>query len=133
MRRVTKQRQVILKIMAQQQGPLTIEAILVAAREKIPHLHLSTLYRNIKTLCQEGVVTRVELPGEKMRYEKHETSQRHHFLCTLCDQLFPIPTCSKTLQEMVPNGFMLKSHAIVLNGLYKKCLPTLCKKSNYKL
>lgn len=122
MKRITRQRREILRCFAGTKRALSIEEILNFAIKEIPGISLSTVYRNLKTLIQEGKIRTVELPGNGVRYEVLEKSHHHHFLCCKCDKLFNINGCPKDLIDLVPKGFELHSHSITLCGLCNACV-----------
>lgn len=121
MKRKTKQRTAILKSLTENKRPLGIEEILTLASRDIPEINLSTVYRNLKNLYAEGEVTIVELPGENVRYELVEQAHHHHFHCQECDKLFKLYGCPEGLSRLVPEGFRLVDHSIVLNGVCAEC------------
>lgn len=122
MRRVTKQRQAILRHLTEKKRPLSIEEIEAYVAEEIPTINLSTIYRNLKELLREEKVALVSIPKEKPRYEVIERAQHHHhFLCDRCHRTFKIEGCPNDLLKMIPEGFRLRGHSIILNGLCMEC------------
>jgi Fur family transcriptional regulator, ferric uptake regulator len=121
MQRITRQRTAILKSLAAAGRPLSIEEILSTASKEAPDINLSTIYRNLKKLIDDGTIEAVELPGEKVRYEISKKDHHHYFLCTACDKLFTIQGCPKGLYDLVPMGFKLKNHSIMLSGFCLTC------------
>lgn len=121
MKRVTKQRLAIHDCLQEACRPLTIEEILKEASTTIPELNISTIYRNLKILVEEGKIGVVEVPGGPLRYEIVQTGHCHHFLCKACDRLYPIATCPKDLAGMIPEGFKMTCHSITLSGVCKGC------------
>lgn len=121
MKRLTRQHEAILKALAENNRPLSVDEILSYASKEIPLINLSTVYRNIKTLIQEAKIAVVEVPGEKPRYEMVGKGHHHHFLCNKCDKIYPIIGCPKGLHELVPHGFSLLGHSITLNGFCQEC------------
>lgn len=121
MKRMTRQRAAILKCFAGTERPLSIEEVLEEATAEIPEINLSTVYRNLKVLIEEGKIHAVNLPGNNVRYEVVEKGHHHHFLCIECDKLFNVHGCPKGLHELVPEGFKLLEHSITLNGKCQEC------------
>ena len=121
MKRMTKQRLAILKCLAETERPLFIEEILAYAANEIPQINLSTIYRTIKTLIEEGKIDLIELPGEKSCYAVRQNGHRHYFLCNSCSKTYFINKCPKGLLEIVPQGFYLLGHSITLNGFCQEC------------
>ncbi|HRD56382.1 MAG TPA: transcriptional repressor [Parachlamydiaceae bacterium] len=121
MQRTTKQRQAILNCLTEIKRPLSIEEILSYTAKEIPHINLSTIYRTIKILITDGTIDTIQLPGDKSFYEMRKNMHHHHFFCTNCSKTYCINSCPKGLSEMIPEGFKLLDHSIMLNGLCKEC------------
>lgn len=121
MRRVTKQRTAILRSLSEAGRPLYIEEILALAAKEIPQINLSTVYRTVRTLREEGKITLIALPGEKSCYEIYQKEHHHHFLCDGCSKIYYINECPKGISDIVPKGFRLLGHSITLNGLCLEC------------
>lgn len=119
-KRVTRQRKAILHCLSQEARALTMDEIFTSVAPDIPKLNRSTIYRTIKTLIDEGRVKVIEFPGKRLCYEMCRAEHHHYFLCDRCRKSYQIDRCPQGLLEMVPKGFVLLGHSIVLSGL---CLP----------
>ena len=122
MKRMTKQRQAILEGFKTSNRPLSVEEILMSASAEVPQLNLATVYRNLKILVEEGMLSPVELPGNNTRYERIGLKHHHHFLCHRCNRLFDVEGCPEGISSLVPKGFKLVSHAITLEGYCAECV-----------
>jgi Fur family transcriptional regulator, ferric uptake regulator len=122
MKRWTKQRRAIHEILLRASGPLSVEEILAETSRIIPSINLSTVYRNLKSLLDEGAIQAHDLPGSSTRYQILNTRHTHHFLCEKCNRLFNIHFCPQELVSMVPVGFRMHSHSITLKGVCRECL-----------
>jgi Fur family ferric uptake transcriptional regulator len=121
MRRRTQQRRAIRRALAEADRPLAPREILAAATSRAPSLGIATVYRNLKSLLEEGWLRPVELPGEPARYELSDKAHHHHFHCRECDRVFEVDDCPDGVVELAPRGFHLESHEIVLYGLCRSC------------
>ncbi len=121
MERNTRQRGAIRRALQRADRPMTTQEVLYEARGEVGGLGIATVYRNIRALLEEGWLIPVELPGEVARYELHGKSHHHHFHCTRCDRVFEVPGCVGTLQHIVPRGFTLEAHEVVLYGTCAEC------------
>lgn len=122
MRRQTRQRAAILKCLLSAKRPLGVEEILDLSEKEIPRINLSTVYRNLKILVDEGRLAIVDLPGGQSRYELMEMDHHHYFLCESCNRVFSTPGCPQGLSDLIPKGFSLRGHSIILNGQCVDCL-----------
>ena len=121
--RRTRQRDAIHRALSDAGRPLGPGEILEYAQRDIPNLGLSTVYRNVRRLEEEGEIAPVQLPGEPPRYELSSVADHHHhhFRCEGCDRVFDIDGCPGGLSRMLPEGFILRDHTIVLRGLCAEC------------
>ena len=78
-RRKTMQRDVVLQVLTEAGRPLSPQEIFDAAKAEVPSLGIATVYRNIKTLLENGTLQPVELPGAAQRYEIAGKHHHHHF------------------------------------------------------
>jgi Fur family ferric uptake transcriptional regulator len=121
MKRMTRQRQMIVNCLKEAKRPLSVEEILEAASKSIPHINLATVYRNLKMLIEEKQILAVDLAGNSKRYEFVGLEHHHHFLCLKCDRLFDVVGCPKGIDELIPPGFKMIGHNITLHGYCPGC------------
>ncbi len=119
--RRTDQRAAIRRAVSAAQRPLSVQEIFEAAQAEVPGLGLATVYRNLKRLTEEGFLRTVQVPGEAGRYELAGLCHHHHFLCDVCGRMFDIPSCMGGLERMVPAGFLLRRHEVLLYGRCDGC------------
>lgn len=120
-KRSTKQRSAISQAFASYDRPLSPEEVLGHAKRLVPHLGIATVYRAINALLAEGWLVPVTLPGEATRYEVSGKRHHHHFRCRDCEQVFEIDGCPGNFTSLVPQGFTLEEHHLVLFGLCHIC------------
>ena len=121
MARRTAQRAAIRQVFEDTGRPLSPAEILEASHVFVPKLGLTTVYRTVNSLVGEGWLVPVALPGEADRYEIAGKEHHHHFRCRCCSAVYSIPGCVGGLEEMLPAGFELDSHAIVFFGACARC------------
>ncbi|HXY75163.1 MAG TPA: transcriptional repressor, partial [Dehalococcoidales bacterium] len=116
MERTTQQRIAILNSLQNSGRPLSVNEILASAKNSVGGLGIATVYRNLKALLSESKVKRVELPGQSPRWEMVPEDHHHHFLCRTCDKLFEIHACPEDITRLLPDGYVLEAHDILLHG-----------------
>ena len=133
MERSTRQRHALLSVLAVSRRSLAPAEICSLARQQVPRLNLSTVYRQLKRLLEEGSVARVEVPGQAPRYEaalsrrgpaaehRHPVEHRHHFHCDNCDAVYPIRGCPGPMKNLAPRGFRVERHEVTLHGRCASC------------
>ena len=83
--RVTSQRALILGII--RQGHLDADEIYRRAREKQPHLSLSTVYRTLRLFKKMGLVEEVHFDEAHHHYEVKPSAEHHHLVCLGCGRI----------------------------------------------
>lgn len=101
--------------------PLSVDELRAAASLSVPAISTATVYRNLRRMVEEGQVVVVELPGEPPRYEMQGKRHHHHFCCRVCDRVFDAEGCPPRLSALLPAGFELEHHEIVLYGRCRDC------------
>lgn len=121
MERNTRQRTAIRQAIAEAARPLLPQEILQAAEVAVPGLSLATVYRNLRTLIEEGELLAVTLPGEVPRYELAGAGHHHHFQCESCQRVFEVHACPGNLAGLAPKGFVVERHELTLYGRCSDC------------
>jgi Fur family ferric uptake transcriptional regulator len=128
MERNTRQRQAVLDAIDRASRALTPSEILALAQTSVTRLNLSTIYRHLSALQDDGRIHKVMLPGQAARFEAACTGGRddaghhhHHFHCSGCDCVFALHACPGPMQELAPEGFVVQAHEITLRGLCAGC------------
>ena len=121
MERSTAQRRAIRKALVDADRPLSPQEVHSAARHAVPNLGLATVYRTLKAMIDEKLLVAVELPGESARYELSGKRHHHHFHCRDCGKVYDVDGCAQDLSSMLPRGFEMQDHEIVLYGLCVAC------------
>ena len=85
---------------------------------------MATVYRTINALLEQGWLCKVEMPGGLTRYEQAGKDHHHHFSCTRCAKVFEIHGCPGNLTALLPPGFTLTKHEVLLEGLCATCAGT---------
>ena len=120
--RQTRQRTAIRDVIAEAGTPLSPREILEKAKTRIKAVGMATVYRTIKLLIEDGVVQTVEIPGEVPRFEIAGKEHHHHFCCKRCRRVFEVEGCPGDMSGLVPAGFKLEYHEIVLFGRCPGCV-----------
>jgi Fur family ferric uptake transcriptional regulator len=128
MKRNTCQREAILGSLHASGRSLSPPEILHEASTYVPNLSLATVYRQLKTLVEEGAIDQVDLPGQSPRFEARcalqaETADHHHhhFHCEVCERVFPIHACPGPMDRLAPAGFVVQRHDVTLHGRCASC------------
>jgi Fur family ferric uptake transcriptional regulator len=120
--RKTRQRAVIREVFERTNRPIGAQEVLAAAQQQVGGLGIATVYRTIKALAEEGWLVPVDLPGEPPRYELAGKDHHHHFHCRNCGKVFELQGCVDNLKRLVPQGFVVTGHEVLLYGQCAACL-----------
>jgi Fur family transcriptional regulator, ferric uptake regulator len=121
MERDTRQRQAIRNALVCAGRPLSVHELFLLAKSEISQLGIATVYRNLKDLQAEKRIIQVDLPGQPPRWELPPEEHHHHFLCRTCNKLFEVNDCPRDLQRLLPKGYTLEEHDILLRGQCDIC------------
>jgi Fur family ferric uptake transcriptional regulator len=130
LKRDTQQRGSIWAALANSGRPLSVNEVFELARKKVGGLGIATVYRNLKNLQTQGMIIKVGLPGQAPRWEVIPENHHHHFLCRKCDKIFEINDCPEDLIRMLPSGYTLEEHDILLRGICSECNATKTKRGS---
>ncbi|MCC7157540.1 MAG: transcriptional repressor [Bryobacterales bacterium] len=119
--RNTRQKAAIRDAFELANRPLSTGEVLAFAQDRIRGIGLSTVYRNIRWLLDDGWLNVVELPGELRRYEIAGKNHHHHFRCESCGRVLELRGCVPALDKLAGPGFMVRRHELVLYGLCPSC------------
>lgn len=121
MQRNTRQRSAIREAIVAAERPLLPQEVLEAAQPSVPGLGIATVYRNLKSLVEDGVLQAVTLPGENPRFEPAGRQHHHHFQCLRCQRVFDVHACPGDLSRLAPAGFTVEDHDLTLYGRCGDC------------
>jgi Fe2+ or Zn2+ uptake regulation protein len=125
--RVTPIRRAILERLAQSEQPLSIEDIFsfVGRPGRRLGFDLATLYRNMKSFEEAGLVSVIDLGTGRSFYEfkGNHSHHHHHVICNGCQRIEHLEVCGiethlKMLEKM---GYKHLSHKLEFSGLCKAC------------
>ncbi len=123
MRRETKQREAILRVLRNTRAHPTADWIYEEVRKEIPNISKGTVYRNLQVLQEDGAVTELNLNGTLSRFESKQKSH-YHFRCEQCGRVFDVDEpVNKELDERVAErtGFRISYHQMEFRGLCRDC------------
>jgi len=130
----THQRQVIYEALMSLPGHPSPESVYGKVRQKVPSISLGTVYKNIRTFLESGIVTEVSVHHGSLRVEANHRPH-HHFVCVECKSILDLPEdefAPVRLRHKLPPGFQVQKFVVDAVGLCSKC-STVAKTSFKKL
>lgn len=67
----------------------------------LPHIDLTTIYRNLERFVAHDQVREVHLGDETVRYEKKDQHHHHHAVCTNCERVIHFSAPDLKLKKML--------------------------------
>jgi Fur family ferric uptake transcriptional regulator len=108
------------------------QEILQAAQTAVSGLGMATVYRNLKALVEAGQLALVQVVGESPRYELASLRHHHHFRCRTCAQVFDVEGCPGNIAPLVPKGFTMEAHEVIIHGRCSNCAKPVPQKGRRK-
>ncbi|WP_243342963.1 Fur family transcriptional regulator [Anaerococcus sp. AGMB09787] len=125
--RVTNQRKLILKAFLEDGNPISAEDLYDLLRNEI-ELDLSTIYRNLNTLEENGILLRsIDLNGVSY-YQLNNADHKHFITCNICHKKFLIDSCPvHILEDKIEKdtGFIISGHNFEFTGICPDCQKSL--------
>ncbi|WP_292656684.1 Fur family transcriptional regulator [Nitratifractor sp.] len=121
--KATFQRMTILSTI-DELGHANVDEIYEKVRESHPTLSLATVYKNIITMVEEGVLVEVPIVGKKSKYELKK-EEHLHLVCTECGSVVDCQLdedlAHDTRKVADSSSFALRERQLNLYGLCSKC------------
>jgi Fur family ferric uptake transcriptional regulator len=125
--RVTEQRRLILETLETLPVHPTAEDVYLRVRQTAPHVNLSTVYRTLRWLQKEGLVSgRVFSEDERQeRFDANMPEEHQHFLCRSCKRIIEFDE-SAALESLIADfekgsGVLVEHAGLVFHGLCADC------------
>lgn len=122
-KRNTIQKQLVLDAVYALGNHPTAEAVYAQVACKHPSVSKATVYRNLSSLAEDGLLRHIEIPGSADRFD-HTLSEHHHIQCTACGCFGDAPVQNpEALDRFVEQktGYTQVEHDVVFHGLCPGC------------
>ena len=120
--RNTQQKDAIRSAFEKADRPLSPDEVLATAAKKVRQLSIATVYRNIGSMVEDGLLATVEIPGQPSRYEIAGKAHHHHFQCDQCGKLYELEGCLIQDKPRLPRGFRSTRHEVFFYGACSSCV-----------
>lgn len=130
MKRYSKQREVILKLLEKRKDHPTVDELYVDVKKELPQVGIATVYRNLSELSKEGYIIRIKTRnGGPDRYDA-DITPHIHFECQNCQKIYDIFPNDIQYQKLNDNikdiAQLIEAEAtntnIIITGICKNCL-----------
>jgi Fur family peroxide stress response transcriptional regulator len=120
---LTHQRLVIYQELMRMGDHPAPEEVFERVRKQIPSLSLATVYNNIKTFVEHGLLQELSVHHGSLRLENN-LMPHHHLVCTRCKAIEDLDEADFEpirLRKTLPKGFALQRFSVEALGLCKRC------------
>jgi len=122
--RLTPQRLVILKILADSKEHPSVDEIYQKVRSKFPTTSIATVYKTIALLKELNEVLELGFPDGSNRYDGNRPYPHPHAICLKCRKILDpeIASLDEISEEMKQKtGYTISSHRLDFFGLCPEC------------
>jgi Fe2+ or Zn2+ uptake regulation protein len=99
------------------------EAVYDLVRQQIPSISLATVYKNIRTFIEHGLLAEVSLHHGSARLETNP-EPHHHFVCVRCRDIVDVPAEEidpVSFNTSAPDAFEIYRYSVEIHGLCHSC------------
>jgi len=124
-KRITPQRQLVLRVLAAFDGHLDVQEIYERGRRKDSRLSLSTVYRTLSALKETGAVRELHLEGEQHHYELDKKKEHSHLVCLGCGRVIEVDSAAferAAAAVCEDHGFRVTTAQVELTGYCARCV-----------
>lgn len=103
---------------------ISAEEIYHLVRKKYPYANISTVYRTLELLKEQGMAAEISIGDGVMRYHALENSRHHHLVCTVCGSVVDLPEdVLEPLRDALERNYRFKAdiHHLAIFGLCSRC------------
>ena len=132
--RMTVPRKAILNVLSETTSHPSAEEIYLAVHKVYPAIGLTTVYRTLELLVQNGMVFKFDFGDGRARYELTESptsiGHHHHLVCTRCRRIIDYSDFIDEEKELLKKtekglskkyNFKIANHFILFQGLCEDC------------
>jgi Fur family peroxide stress response transcriptional regulator len=122
--KLTPQRLVIARILAESEGHPSVEDIYNQLRENFPGISQATVYRNMMLFKSLGEVLEIGFAGGSTRYDGKKPYPHPHVICLKCNKI--IDPDLESLRDMTKeiideSGFEIVTYRLDFFGICPEC------------
>jgi len=120
---LTHQREIIFRAVMGMRNHPSPEAIFEKVKREIPSISLGTVYKNIKTFVEAGILKEVSPHHGALRLEAN-LEAHHHLVCTGCKAIVDIGEAEVEpvhWKRRRPAGFRVDHYSVEFHGVCPDC------------
>ena len=123
-RRTSKQRDAVFHAVKLLKDHPTADMIFHELRHQNTNISLSTVYRNLNILVDDGALIAIKGPGAEVHYD-YNVSNHCHIQCRICSKVSDIDFKPVEYISLLPeqaSGFHVDGVSVTFTGICSKCM-----------
>ena len=119
----THQRFVIYNVLLESKDHPSPEAVVERVRRQVPSISHATVYKNIHTFVEIGLIREVNLLHQTSRLDAN-LDRHHHLVCEQCRKVVDFYDANLDRAEATepsPHGFAIRRYQVEAHGLCAEC------------
>lgn len=121
--RMTNQREIILNELRKCRQHLTADELYGRVKKVMPRISLATVYRNLETLSEAGIIAKLEISGRQKRFD-YDIEKHDHVFCVQCHRVDNIRLergLIGTSSVSLPTGYQVTGYRVEFAGICPQC------------
>jgi Fur family ferric uptake transcriptional regulator len=122
--RMTNQREIILHELQKSKKHLTADELYSRVKKVMPRISLATVYRNLETLSDAGIIAKLEISGRQKRFDS-DIEAHDHIYCVQCQRVDNIKFKRQAIEESsvasLPDGYEVTGYRVEFVGVCPAC------------
>lgn len=125
--RCTSKRLGIMKVMVNNDSPLSAQEIFQKVKKEFSEIRLSTVYRNLNFLEEKDIVRKIGLniDNRENKFELYDQGHSHHhyLICLECGEIIPLECPLQNFKEKVKSetDYKMVDHNLKMYGICPAC------------
>jgi Fur family ferric uptake transcriptional regulator len=119
----------IIDLLENSKDLLSAQTIFEMLRKDDLKINLSTVYRTLDKLTENGIINKIDLEAEKQSLYEYNRDEHHHFLvcknCNKIETIYHCPIHEYEEQLKKETDFIITGHKIEFYGYCNDCQKTM--------
>ncbi len=123
MQKRSQQRELLLEILRSTTCHPDADWVFARMREKMPHVSLGTVYRNLSRLAEEGIILKLDVGQSADRFDGM-AAPHYHLACKACGAVVDMPlpyTAQLDAAAERQSGCRIEGHSLLFFGKCPSC------------
>jgi Fur family ferric uptake transcriptional regulator len=124
---MTSQREIILKELQDSHQHLTADELYERVKKIMPRISLATVYRNLETLSEAGIIGKLEISGRQKRFDS-DVHPHDHIYCLECHRVDNIDFDRNLVNPSAvasDKGYRITGYRVEFKGICATCRASL--------